>query len=435
MEVQADDCSCLPGSPGTIPGGAVGPPAKTRSLRTAAVPASRPRASGRTRQEPFAGVSPRSRAFLRRHFHGISTAEWKDWRWQLRHRFSSIRSLSSILALSESERQALTLCRGLPVAVTPYYASLVNPVNASGPLRRCVIPVAAEYARRPGEADDPLAEDAMSPVPGLVHRYPDRALFLVTGRCFVNCRYCTRSRVVADDGMAPDRSRWATALDYIARTPSVRDVLVSGGDPLTMSDSRIEYLLRGLRRIRHVEIVRIGTKAPVVLPHRITPELTKMLRRYHPLWMSIHFTHPDEITPEVTRACGALADAGIPLGSQTVLLKGVNDDAETMKRLVHGLMRIRVRPYDPFQCDPITGSAHFRTPVSKGLEIIERLRGHTSGYAVPQYVIDAPGGGGKILLTPDCVVGRQDGDLLLRNYAGGTYRYPDRPCPAEAEKH
>jgi lysine 2,3-aminomutase len=330
-----------------------------------------------------------------------------------------------VLSLSAPEAEALGRCRGLPVAVTPYYLSLLDPRDPSQPLRRCVIPVSAEFESAACEADDPLSEESMSPVPGLVHRYPDRALFLVTGRCAVNCRYCTRSRVVANGELAPDPARWDEAIAYIARTPAVRDVLISGGDPLTMGDGRIEYLLSRLRAIRHVEVIRVGTKVPVVLPQRITPGLTRILRRYHPLWFSVHFTHPDEITPEVETACGRLADAGIPLGSQTVLLQGINDDAATMGRLMRGLMRIRVRPYYLYQCDPITGSSHFRTPVAKGLAIIEGLRGHTSGYAVPHFVIDAPGGGGKIPLTPNYVVGREDGSVVLRNYKGETYRYPD----------
>jgi lysine 2,3-aminomutase len=264
-------------------------------------------------------------------------------------------------------------------------------------------------------------------VPGLVHRYPDRVLFLVTDFCSTYCRYCTRSRMVGHgNGFSANMARWEQALAYIAGTPAVRDVLLSGGDPLTLPDESLQWLLSRLRRIKHVEFVRIGTKAPVVLPQRITPTLTRMLKKYHPLWMSIHVTHPEELTPEVSQACERLADAGIPLGSQTVLLAGINDRVETMKALVHGLLKVRVKPYYLYQCDPILGSAHFRTPVEKGLEIIRGLRGHTTGYAVPTYVIDAPGGGGKIPLLPDYVMGRDGEDLLLKNYEGRTYRYPDQ---------
>jgi lysine 2,3-aminomutase len=258
-----------------------------------------------------------------------------------------------------------------------------------------------------------------------VHRYPDRVLFLLSDFCSTYCRYCTRSRVVGHGTVLRVRERLERALDYIRRTRSVRDVLVSGGDPLTIGDEKLEWVLRNLRAIPHVEMLRIGTKVPAVLPQRITRQLVRMLRRYHPLWMSLHFTHSSECTPESARACGMLADGGIPLGSQTVLLKGINDDVDTMKALMHRLISMRVKPYYLFQCDPISGSAHFRTPVKKGLEIIRGLRGFTSGYAVPTYVIDAPGGGGKVPLMPDYVRGRQNDSLILRNYEGRYFSYPD----------
>jgi lysine 2,3-aminomutase len=331
-----------------------------------------------------------------------------------------------VLVLSESERQAMS--EGdtmLPASITPYYMSLVSPTDPGQPIRRTVVPTAHEFVRTAGEADDPLGEDHDSPVPGLVHRYPDRVLLLATDFCSSYCRYCTRSRVVGHGEIAPTGDRLERAFEYIRRTPSVRDVLLSGGDPLALSDDRLDWILTRLRRIPHVEVVRIGTKMPAVLPQRITPALCRMLRRHHPLWMSLHFIHPNECTPETLLACTRLANAGIPLGSQTVLLRGVNDDVDTMTHLVHRLLRMRVRPYYLYQCDPITGSSHFRTPVSKGLEIIEGLRGHTSGYAVPNYVIDAPGGGGKIPLQPDYLVGRDDDNLLLRNFRGDIYRYPD----------
>ncbi len=372
-------------------------------------------------------ISSQALAFRKRFFPEATRAEWNDWRWQLRNRIEDIHVLQRIFRLSEDERNAITSCAGqLPVAITPYYASLLDENDPLQPLRRTVIPVNRENLRSPGEAEDPLGEEEDSPVPGLVHRYPDRLLFLVTDFCSTYCRYCTRSRAVGKGSQYHSNTEcWEKIIAYIESTPAIRDVLLSGGDPLTLPDEKLEWLLWRLRRIPHVELLRIGSKMPVVLPQRITPALTRMMRHYHPLWMSIHFTHPDEITPEVAQACERLANAGIPLGSQTVLLAGINDDVETMKRLVHGLLRIRVRPYYLYQCDTIFGSAHFRTPVEKGLEIIQGLRGHTTGYAVPTYVIDAPGGGGKIPLLPEYMVGRKGDDLLLRNYEGHIYRYPD----------
>ncbi|TYO84706.1 KamA family radical SAM protein [Oceanicella actignis] len=372
--------------------------------------------------------SARSRAFRRRFYPEADAAQWADWRWQLRARIRAQAELERIFALSADERDAVARRRGaLPVGITPYYASLMDRENPADPLRRTHIPVGQEYVRLPGEADDPLAEDHDAAVPGLVHRYPDRVLFLTTGTCSTYCRYCTRSRMVGDPGgeYGFSRRQWERAIAYIEAHPEIRDVLLSGGDPLTLADDKLDWLLGRLRAIRHVEFIRIGTKVPTVLPMRVTRALTKVLKRHHPLWMSLHFTHPAELTPEVAEATARLADAGIPLGSQTVLLRGVNDDIAVMKPLMQGLLRLRVKPYYLYQCDPISGSAHFRTPVSKGLEIIEGLRGHTTGYAVPQYVIDAPGGGGKIPLLPDYVAGRDGDDLILRNFEGGLYRYPD----------
>jgi lysine 2,3-aminomutase len=337
-----------------------------------------------------------------------------------------------MLSLSEEEREGLERSASmLPVSITPYYMSLISREDPRQPLRRSVIPTVHEFSRTAGEAEDPLGEEHDSPLPGLVHRYPDRVLLLALDHCSSYCRYCTRSRVVGQGEIVPSEERLEQALDYIRRHPAIRDVLLSGGDPLFLSDERLDWILGRLRAIPHVEFVRLGTKMPAVLPQRITRELCRMLRRHHPLWMSLHFVHPDECTPETVQACSRLADAGIPLGSQTVLLAGINDDVETMKRLMHGLLKMRVRPYYLYQCDPIVGSSHFRTPVSKGLEIIEGLRGHTTGYAVPTYVIDAPGGGGKIPLGPDYVVGREGEDLVLRNFQGKTYRYPD-PVAADA---
>lgn len=371
--------------------------------------------------------SPRSRIFRKRFYPDVTRFEWFDWHWQLSHAIRDVDTLAPMINLSENERQAMMHHSGsLPVAITPYYASLINPHDPSAPLRRCVVPVVDECLRTAGEEEDPLCEDNDSPVPGIVHRYPDRVLFLVTDVCSTYCRYCTRSRIIGRKNQHfIDYAKWEKAIEYIANNQNVRDVLLSGGDPLTMSDEKLEWLLSRLHKIPHVELIRIGTKVPVVLPQRITPALTAMLRKYHPLWMSLHVTHPDELTPEMSGACIRLADAGIPLGSQTVLLSGINDNVSTMARLVHGLLQIRVRPYYLYQCDPIPGSSHFRTPISKGLEIIQGLRGHTTGYAVPTYVVDAPGGGGKIPLLPEYAIGWDKGDLLLRNYEGNVYRYPD----------
>jgi lysine 2,3-aminomutase len=375
-------------------------------------------------------INPRTDAFRRRHFPEASLAEWNDWRWQSRHRITRLAQLEQMIDVSADERDAMV--RGgslLPIGITPYYLSLCSPDDPDEPLRRTVIPVTTELTRMPGEADDPLGEDHDMAVPGLVHRYPDRVLLLALDFCSTYCRYCTRSRVVGHGEISPDEKRLERAFEYIAANPQIRDVLISGGDPLAMADHRLDWLLGRLRQIPHLEFVRLGTKMPAVLPQRITPELVRMLRKHHPFWMSIHFMHPAECTPEAYRACARLADAGIPLGSQTVLTRGVNDDVETMKQLVHHLLRMRVKPYYLYQCDPISGSSHFRTSVEKGLEIIAGLRGHTTGYAVPTFVVDAPGGGGKIPLQPDYLVGRDGDDLVLRNFEGKLFRYPD-PLPA-----
>ncbi|HLU07699.1 MAG TPA: KamA family radical SAM protein [Woeseiaceae bacterium] len=372
-------------------------------------------------------MSERSADFLARYYPDATVDDWNNWRWQNRYRVRTLADLARFIELSEEESAAIRRHTGaLPVGITPYYASLLDRHDPLQPLRRTVVPVLGEYELSRGENEDPLGEDGHSPVPGLVHRYPDRVLLLVTNFCSVYCRYCTRARMVGSAGeRSVKKSDIEAALEYIEQTPVVRDVLISGGDPLSLDDERLEYILRRLRRIKHVEFIRIGSKQPVVQPMRITPLLTRILKRYHPLWMSLHFTHEAEITPEVTEACGRLADAGIPLGSQTVLLAGVNDELETLKKLMHGLLRIRVKPYYLYQCDPISGSGHFRTSVAKGVELIRGLRGHTTGYAVPTFVVDAPNGGGKIPIAPDYVLGYENGDLLLRSYDGGTYRYPD----------
>jgi len=356
-----------------------------------------------------------------------TSREWNDWGWQVANRITSVEELEQRIVLSDDERMArVTGPDPFPMAITPYYLGLVDPLDPTQPIRRSVVPTCHERLLASGELEDPLAEERDSPVGGLVHRYPDRVLFLATNFCSTYCRYCTRSRLVGRGlGRGGDRSRWEAGIEYVQSHPEVRDVLISGGDPLTLSDEALEWLLTRLRQIAHVELVRIGTKVPAVLPQRVTLQLVTMLRRFRPLWISIHFTHPDELTPETSRACCRIADAGIPMGSQTVLLKGVNDNVEAMKALCRGLVRLGVRPYYLYQCDANRGTAHFRTPVARGLEIIEGLRGHTTGYAVPTYVIDAPGGGGKIPLLPEYSLGRDGADLLLRNYAGRVYRYTD----------
>jgi len=409
----------------------VGTPAEGQALESPSAAAdSRGRRNGDPTTAPRATrfvLSPRSEQFRRRLYPKVVRSEWNDWRWQLRLRIRDVAGLRRCVRLSLDEEEAVLRLGGhLPVGITPYYAALLAPDDPYDPLRKMMIPTTGEFIATPGEADDPLAEDSHMPVPGLVHRYPDRVLFLVTNFCATYCRYCTRARMVGQTGEYHfNAEQYQRGLDYIETHPQIRDVLLSGGDPLTMVDERLEWLLSRLRAIPHIEFVRIGTKIPVVLPQRVTPELCRMLRRFHPLWVSIHFMHPAEVTPEATQACERLADAGIPLGSQTVLARGVNDDVETMKRLVHGLLRIRVRPYYLYQCDPISGSGHFRTSVEKGLEVVAGLRGFTTGYGVPTFVIDAPGGGGKIPLFPDPVVGREGDFVLLRNYEGGVFRYPD----------
>lgn len=377
-------------------------------------------------QAGYTTISPSS-SFRKKHFPAISAQQWNDWRWQLKNRITSIAALEQFVTLTENEIQALHRHSStLPFAITPYYASLISPVDPADPIRRAVIPVTSELVVSSGEAHDPLGEDTHSPVPGLVHRYKDRVLFLATDYCSTYCRYCTRSRMVGKSRKVGNfKKQWERAFHYIENNSEIRDVLLSGGDPLTLPDEMLEFLLTRLRSIKHVELIRIGTKTPAVLPQRITPQLTKMLRRYHPLWISIHCMHPAEQTREMKKACERLADAGIPLGSQTVLLAGINDDVATMKKLMQGLVRMRVKPYYLYQCDPIIGSAHFRTSVAKGLEIYQGLRGHTTGYAVPTYVIDAPGGGGKIPLLPETCLGRDGADILLKNYEGHIYRYPD----------
>ena len=356
----------------------------------------------------------------------VPAQDWRSWRWQLSHRLSTAEQLAQVVHLTPEERAALSSSDRLRVDVTPYFASLMDPDDPQCPIRRQVIPTAAELAPFEAERADSLAEESQSPVPGLVHRYPDRVLMLVTTQCASYCRYCTRSRLVGDCHAAFNRTVYRRQIEYIAAHPEVRDVLISGGDPLMLSDRVLEGILKALRAIPHVEVIRIGTRVPVFLPQRIDAALIDMLRRYHPLWMNIHVNHPREITPEVRGALAALADAGIPLGSQSVLLAGVNDCPNVIGALVHQLVRNRVRPYYLYQCDLVHGAGHFRTPVAKGIEIMESLRGHTSGFAIPTYVIDAPEGGGKIPILPNYLLSMSDTRVVVRNYEGfvSTYAQP-----------
>lgn len=371
-------------------------------------------------------VSNRRTDFMRRYFPHATTESWNDWKWQLRNAFTSIEDLSKIMKLTDKEIMAINNLKGrLPMRITPYFASLIYKTRSSHPLRRNVIPVVEELIETAGEHADPLHEKSFSPVKGIVHRYPDRVLFTVTHVCSNYCRYCTRSHSVGKlDKLG--RQDYERAFHYIATHKEVRDVLISGGDPLTLSDELLDYILSNIRNIEHVEIIRIGTRVPAVLPMRITDNLINILRKYHPLFLSLHFSHPEEITDECSIACNRLADGGFPLGSQTVLLKGINDSVPVMKELMHRLLKVRVRPYYLYQCDLIPGSGHFRTTVKKGLEIMKGLRGFTSGYAVPTYVIDAPGGGGKIPLLPDYVVEHNSEHIVLRNYKGTQCEYPER---------
>ena len=355
----------------------------------------------------------------------VPDEKWNDWRWQLSHRLNSLEDLSRVMELTDEEIEGLSAPDKFRVDITPYFATLIDPTDPKCPVRRQVMPLGRELRAFTSMMEDSLAEDAHSPVPGLVHRYPDRVLMLVTTQCASYCRYCTRSRIVGDSSANFSRQEHEAQLDYIRRTPQIRDVLISGGDGLTMPPKILDRLLGDLRAIPHVEIVRIGSRVPVFLPQRIDDEFCAMIRKYHPLWINIHVNHPREITPELREACNRLADAGVPLGNQSVLLAGVNDSVHIQRLLVHELVKMRVRPYYLYQCDMVEGAGHFRTTVSKGIEIIEGLRGHTSGYAVPTFVVDAPGGGGKIPVMPNYVLSQAPGKVVLRNYEGFITTYTE----------
>ena len=365
-------------------------------------------------------------------YQDIPDEKWNNWRWQLSHRLNSIEDFEQIIHLTDSERKALSTQGLFRVDITPYFASLIDPDDERDPIRLQVIPTAGEIQPFTGMMEDSLAEDRHSPVPGLVHRYPDRVLMLVTTQCASYCRYCTRSRIVGDPSATFSRADFDLQIEYLKHTPQVRDVLLSGGDPLTLAPKLLEELLGRLREIPHIEIIRIGTRVPVFMPMRVTDELCDVLQKFHPLWLNIHVNHPNEITAELDQACDKLSRAGIPLGNQSVLLAGINDCVHIQRKLVQDLARIRVRPYYLYQCDLVEGAGHFRTPVAKGVEIIEGLRGHTSGYIVPTFVVDAPGGGGKIPLMPNYLLSMSDHKIVLRNYEGFITTYEE---PIQYTKH
>ncbi|RKD22025.1 L-lysine 2,3-aminomutase [Caminicella sporogenes DSM 14501] len=363
----------------------------------------------------------------------VTEEQWNDWHWQVRNRITTVEDLKKVINLTPEEEKGIQeALKKLRMGITPYYALLMDKDDSNCPIRKQAVPTIYETYISDADMEDPLHEDTDSPVPGLTHRYPDRVLLLITDMCSMYCRHCTRRRFAGqkDDEMPLDRID--AAIEYIRNTPQVRDVLLSGGDCLLVSDERLEYIIKKLREIPHVEIVRLGTRTPVVLPQRITPELVNMLKKYHPIWLNTHFNHSKEMTPESRKALALLADAGIPLGNQTVLLRGVNDCVHVMRNLVHDLVKNRVRPYYIYQCDLSVGIEHFRTPVAKGLEIMEALRGHTSGYAVPTFVVDAPGGGGKIPVMPNYVVSQSSRRVVLRNYEGVITTYTE-PAPYKDE--
>ncbi len=356
----------------------------------------------------------------------VPDEKWNDWIWQLTNTIRTLDDLKQIINLTPEEEEGVKIStKTIPLNITPYYASLMNPDDPRCPIRMQSVPISQEIQKSKYDLEDPLAEDEDSPVPGLTHRYPDRVLFLVTNQCSMYCRYCTRRRFSGQIGMGVPKKQLDGAINYIAEHPEVRDVLISGGDGLLINDQILEYVLKNLRAIDHVEIIRIGTRAPVVFPQRITENLCNILKKYHPVWLNTHFNTSLEITEESKKACEMLADAGVPVGNQAVILAGINDSVEIMKKLMHDLVKIRVRPYYIYQCDLSEGIGHFRAPVSKGLEIIEGLRGHTSGYAVPAFVVDAPGGGGKITLQPNYLISQSTDKVILRNFEGVITSYPE----------
>lgn len=356
----------------------------------------------------------------------VEDEKWNDWKWQLANRITTASQLKDIFGIGADEQKQIDMClERFRMSITPYYASLMNVNDPGCPIRQQCIPTKNELRKNPGELSDPLAEVEQSPVSNIVHRYPDRVLFLLTDKCAMYCRHCTRRRLVGKTDCSISEEAVVNALEYIRQNTAIRDVLLSGGDPLMLPEGKLENIISRLRKIPHVEIIRIGTRVPVVLPMKITHELLQMLRKYHPIWINTHFNHPKEITEESARACEMIVDAGIPLGNQNVLLKGVNDNAGILKELYTRLVKIRVRPYYLYQCDVAEGIGHFRTPVEQGIEIMRSLRGYISGYAVPTFVIDAPMGGGKIPINPEYLVSINSDQVVMRNYKGEFYTYPN----------
>jgi lysine 2,3-aminomutase len=360
------------------------------------------------------------------HWPNATPEEWSSWNWQMRNRLTSLEDLEKHMELSPPERAGVMLTgKKLAMGITPHFFNLIDVNDPDCPIRKQLIPRLEETLVSPMEMADPCGEDGAMPVPGLVHRYPDRVLFLVTDRCASYCRYCTRSRVVSGVGDQSLETDFEEAFQYLESHTEVRDVLLSGGDPLLLSDKKLEAIISRLRSIPHIEFIRIGSRIPVFMPQRITPEFCAMIRKYHPVWLSTHVNHPRELTAEVKAGLERLVDAGIPVGNQAVLLKGINNDAKILKELFHKLLMCRVRPYYLYQCDLIQGSDHLRTTIKEGLEIMDKLRGHTTGYAVPQYVLDGPGGGGKIPLNPEYIVSHTKDRVVVRNFAGDIYEYPE----------
>ena len=359
------------------------------------------------------------------HWRNVPADDWNSWKWQLKNRITKLEQLEQYMELTAEERAGCLFAKDkLAMAITPYFFNLIDPEDPNCPVRRQVIPRSGEMQTAPEEMLDPVGEENTKPVDGIVHRYPDRVLFLVTDRCAAYCRYCTRSRLVSNAQDYNFHPEFESGLEYIRNHSEIRDVLLSGGDPLLLSDRKIDYLLGELNKIPHVEFVRIGSRIPVFLPQRITPELCEIFKKHGPIWMSIHVNHPNECTLALRDACEQLTYAGVPIGNQSVLLRAVNDNPEVMQSLIHRLLMMRVRPYYLYQCDLITGSAHLRADPRKGIEIIRSLRGHTTGYSIPQFVIDAPGGGGKIPINPDYVKEITNEAIVMRNFNGDEYRYP-----------
>ncbi len=358
----------------------------------------------------------------------VTENDWNDWHWQVKNRITTVENLKKVINLTREEEEGIKNClKTLRMAITPYYASLMDANNPKCPIRRQAVPTVKELEGSMWDMDDPLHEDTDHPAPCITHRYPDRILFYITDQCSMYCRHCTRRRNVGQYDTGRTKDDIEKSIEYIRNTLQIRDVLISGGDALLQSDDFLDYIFTELRKIKHVEIVRIGSRTPVVMPQRITNNLIKVLKKYHPVWLNTHFNHPKEITSAAREACSKLADAGIPLGNQTVLLRGVNDSAYIMMELVHELTKNRVRPYYIYQCDMSKGIGHFRTAVSKGIAIMEALIGHTSGYCIPSFVVDAPGGGGKIRVMPQYLLSQNAGTIVLRNYEGviTTYHEPE----------